>query len=290
MNLILPKHLTTVLSQLKPAVNGRHSQSFGRRLHQVQFDDQYYWLKFQYLGLSHVHERSFQNELNVYQRLSAQQPNITAPFQILSLNQTAQKNLGYLKSIENDEIIDSMLCVKHLSPLFQQNLHTLERDQVRHVLLQSIEVLEQLHDLGFVHGDLKPTHFRQYQSQAVLIDFEQSFHINEITTLSKQRDDSQSHTATPHYMAPELFHGQAKSFASDVYALGIIWLEWLNQQKIQQKTYLDWAKWHCQSLEIELPMRFKDFETVLSLMLAKHQAQRCTNFYQIKQRLNNNVY
>lgn len=283
MNLIPLKHLKRHLSQLKPAVNGGQSQSFGRRLHHLQVDDQLFWLKFQYQGFSPSHELSFQNELNIYKQLQQLNLNITAPFQIIASDAEALSTLEpYLEGILTSAGIESILCVQHLPALFLQDPQQMPIKQVREMLLMSLEVVAQLHRQGFVHGDLKPMHFRQNQADAVLIDFEQAFHIH-----AKSEHDN---TATPHYMAPELFHGEMKTYASDIYALGIIWLEWLNQHKLQQKSYVDWAKLHCQQLKIEMTEQFKCFEPVLTLMLAKQKQHRCTNFYQIKQILNNNVY
>lgn len=281
MNLIPIKQLQPLLSQLNPAVNGIQSQNFGRRLYHLQYDSDQFWLKLQLENHSQIHEGSFHHELKMYQLLFKQAPQLIAPTQIFSL---AEHELKDCMSIEGatSSWIKSILCIQNVEPLFDQNPNYMNRQQIIHTLLNSINILENLHELGFIHGDLKPMHFRVHQNRAVLIDFEQAFHYSKV--------EYQANTATPHYMAPELFHGEAKSFATDIYALGVIWMEWFAQQKFKQKSYLDWAKLHCQHLKIELSEPFKGFEMVLSLMLAKDKANRCTNFYQIKQILNNNVY
>ena len=221
--------------------------------------------------MSPAHEQSFVNELNFYQRLSCAVPKIILPFQIIEIEQCAEQ-----------PILPQLLVLPHSQKLFELNPQNLSQPQIQNVLLSSLCALEQLHGQGYIHGDLKPAHFRRYQDHVVMIDFEQMFERGSPTP--------QLNTATPHYMAPELFHAEQKSVVSDIYALGIIWLEWLNQQKLQQSSYLEWAKLHCQQLKIEMLPQFKNFETVLSMMLQKNKQLRCTNFYQIKQRLNNNVY
>ena len=78
-------------------------------------------------------------------------------------------------------------------------------------------------------------------------------------------------------MAPELFHGEAKTVQTDLYALGIILLEWLTDQRLQAASYQDWAYLHCQSLNIALPEPFQGFSPLLQGLLAKQQSQRWQN-------------
>lgn len=176
-----------------------------------------------------------------------------------------------------DDYIAQGIILQHTEALFKQAPYTLSQAEIYQCLNLSLDVLAQLHALSWVHGDLKVEHFRKINHRAVLIDFEQTFSVKS-TAMNKN-------TATPRYMAPELFHAQAKSYASDAYALGIIWLEWLTQKKLQAKSYLDWAKLHCQQLKIELPKQYQTFEAVLGMLLSKEKDHRCTNFYQIKQLL-----
>ena len=89
-------------------------------------------------------------------------------------------------------------------------------------------------------------------------------------------------TATPRYMAPELFHGEAKTLASDLYALGIIVYEWLTQRRLQAKSYQDWAYLHCQQLKIELPAAYLGFQDLLEAMLNKQKSQREVSFLALK--------
>lgn len=258
--------------QLKQALNPARSQRLGRRIYQVSLDAQLYWVKIQLPHMSPQHELSFQRELSHYQCMIKQCPELIPPFHILDLRHP--QGAG-------QDGLTAALMIRDTQAWFAIPPDTLDRSAIIEVLLQSLEMLEKLHGLGYIHGDLKAEHFRRFQEQAVFIDFEQMVDLT---------DQVQSNnTATPHYMAPELFHAEAKSLASDIYALGIIWLEWLNQCKFQEKTYLDWAKLHCQQLEIDLKSEYKAFEQVLSAILHRQKSKRCTNFYQIKQLLSDIV-
>lgn len=241
----------------------------GRQLYRVYHEQAYYWLKLQQHGFSPVSEQAFLHELALYQQLAiAAQPNraLCLPHQMLDLQAFDDRPDGVLAQV---------LCVQDSQALFAE-LSLMDLSAVVHALIQSLDVLARLHGAGFIHGDLKTVHFRLAQRRCYLIDFEQSHAIHAVAEkVTKQ-------TATPRYMAPELFHGQVKTIQSDIYALGVIWLQWLSQQRWASRRYMDWAIWHCQLLTVELPMDFRIFESILGCMLAKHCAQRYTCTHEIK--------
>lgn len=267
--------------KLPKAVNSLKSQSFGRRVYCMESDDRKYWLKLQVAHINSEYERSFLNELEIYRQLSdfeSADDKILCNFSISNINGHFQSNYGQSGHYLNNELfLEQVLSVEHADALFAKSPFGITFIDVVEILQKSLDVLDHLHQLEFIHGDLKVEHFRYLNHRAALIDLEQCCHI---TSVSKMPN-----TATPRYMAPELFHAESKSFATDVYALGVIWLEWLTQERFQQKNYLDWAKLHCQSLKIELSVGFKPLDDVLILMLSKNKVHRCSNIYQLKQLL-----
>lgn len=114
----------------------------------------------------------------------------------------------------------------------------------------AINKLAELHELGWIHGDVKAEHFRNFQQKPYLIDFEKTRSISSCNTVMD---------ATPRYMAPELFRGGYKSIQSDLYAFGIVLYEWLTQTRLEASSYRDWAVLHCQNLTIQLPTQFLIF-------------------------------
>ncbi|EKX45746.1 hypothetical protein GUITHDRAFT_62151, partial [Guillardia theta CCMP2712] len=87
------------------------------------------------------------------------------------------------------------------------------------LVLDMAQGLAYLHDSKIIHRDIKPQNIMvNSQGTAKLIDF----------GLSKQEEKSKSTSAsrscagTKNWMAPEVNAGEASSFASDVYSLGLV--------------------------------------------------------------------
>ena len=249
------------------ARNPLQAQNFGRRIYSIHHARQIWWLKIHLNHVNRISQQAFLNEINVYRQIAQQNSQVLLPFHIVQFKQPVEREGVWL---------NTALLVRNSRALFATSPAQLADDQVLQVLLRSLDCLEQLHQLGWIHGDLKVEHFRCYCQRSYLIDLEQASPVSQLNIQS---------SATPRYMAPEIFHGESKTIQSDLYALGIIWLEWLSQQRLQRKSYLDWAYLHCQQLEVRLPTRFFALESVLKAVLMKNKAQRCLNIYQVKQLL-----
>ena len=254
------------------------SLDFGRYLyqmslpHQVLIEPVFFWLKAQNMqpdGFIHAQD-GFKHELLLYQQWSEQQLNFLLPYQVLSIALLPLE----LVSVQ---LHPQALLLPHAQSMFEQNPNLMTFSQISFLMMQAVNVLDELAQLGWMHADLKAEHFVQYDSQIKLIDFEQAMPISSTHAAAMN--------ATPRYMAPELFHGEKKSLQSDIYALGIVLLEWLTGQRLQAKTYEDWAYLHCQWLIIDLPQQFKTFEPLLKRMLARQKTLRLSDFSQIKMRL-----
>lgn len=262
---------------LPPAVNAKQRQQMGRYLYRIHDDatadaNTGAWLKLQQQGIHAQCEQSFLHELQCYREIQALSQakaySILLDFEIIDPDQyfVIDPTQGFYP--QGLRIIDS-------AALFATA--PLHLDHVLQVFFQSLRVVEQLHDLGYLHADLKTAHFRQVKQGCYLIDFEQAVRIEQAAT--------QNITATPRYMAPELFHGQAKSIQSEIYALGVIWSAWLGQPRVQPVDYLAWAKWHCQDFEVQLDACYADLVPILSGMLSKHCSSRYGHIREIKQAL-----
>lgn len=239
--------------------------SWGRRLYRFEVAGQGYWLKFQLASSYSVLIDGFNAEFSFYQHALAMlpQPTFLPEVQIL-------ENFEF-----HSEQMSAALILKDLPPLLVRDPRQLSCDHVIHIIFKMLNAVEELHQMGWIHADLKPAHFLLEGSTCKLIDFEQSQTIG-------GTGHQQTITATPRYMAPELFHGEAKTVQTDLYALGIILLEWLSQSRLQAQSYQDWAYLHCQSLDIDLPQGFQCFNALLTGLLTKQKSQRLQNIMDAK--------
>ncbi|WP_287480713.1 protein kinase [Acinetobacter sp.] len=244
------------------------SLTFGRAFYRFQYQQQQYWLKTQDPSAHPHYVTGFLNELDFYRQGMTQShwPCILLPSQIVLCAEAVHPYIpaGQTALILSDAAPRITDCT------------ALSVWQIKTTLMDMIEAVQQLHQRGWIHGDLKKQHFVQYQQQTCLIDFEQAQRLN--LTAAQQ-----GLTATPRYMAPELFQGAEKTVQTDIYALGIIVYEWLTGQRLAAKNYQDWAYLHCQYLQIQLPPHLLQFETLLTGMLAKQKQHRFIDMQRVKE-------
>ncbi|WP_232050330.1 serine/threonine-protein kinase [Actinoplanes sp. OR16] len=89
---------------------------------------------------------------------------------------------------------------------------------------QVASALAEAHDLGIIHRDLKPDNILLSDASEVRLT---DFGIARILNLPSMTTPN-AVVGTPHYMAPEAFHGVTPSPATDVYALGVLLYELVN--------------------------------------------------------------
>lgn len=228
----------------------KQSLAFGRHIYLLQQHDKLYWLKYQDIGGHTQYIAGFEKEMATYQQNSSAP--FILPYQVLYSDST-QKHPNMLRTVHSDPALPKIT--------------TLSLEQIQQRLLEILRCIAAFHRMGLVHGDLKPSHLRFYQNNIKLLDFEQ------VQSLAVSSCDTPLN-ATPRYMAPELFHLEPKSQQTDLYALGIIVFEWLNQSSIQVKNYQDWAVFHCQTSSFQLPKPYHLFQKFLDDLLARQKAQR----------------
>ncbi|ALH96314.1 protein kinase domain-containing protein [Acinetobacter equi] len=256
-------------SQMEPSAfklkTKAQSLAYGRYLYEYDDGIHHVWIKTQLLNHHLQFERGFQQELNFYEQSKKNG---------LERIVLAHAIINNKPNIPELMFGQQSLVLPHAESIFNTSVLTLDITQVSHQILQVLNILEKLHEKDCIHGDLKHEHFIKFDHAIKLLDFEQSFYV--------QDEISHVLNATPRYMAPELFQGMTKSKASDIYALGIILLEWLSQTRLQAKTYQEWAVLHCQKLEILLPEQFLCFKPLLLMMLRKQKNQRVVDFSTLK--------
>ncbi len=110
------------------------------------------------------------------------------------------------------------------------NENPLAVDRVLDIIGQTLHGIEEAHLAGVVHADLKADNIILDQRRAgvdtvKIVDFG----IARLVTGfgGREQNEDRSISGTPEYMAPEVISGAPPSFASDIYAVGIILYELL---------------------------------------------------------------
>jgi serine/threonine-protein kinase len=116
-----------------------------------------------------------------------------------------------------------------LNEQLAQQGHPLEQAAATRILADLASALAYLHHLGAVHQDLKAHNvYVDPHGRAALGDLGNAYFVSQGGQVS----------GSPYYMAPEIYHGEGSSAASDVYSLGILMYELLcGERPYQGSTY-----------------------------------------------------
>lgn len=137
-----------------------------------------------------------------------------------------------------------------------------------YIMRRVLRALESLHDLGFVHCDVKPSNIMiDRLGYPKLIDYGRATTTNERLTFL---------LGTPMFMAPEMHRREAALPQSDIYAVGLVGLEMLRGQPLlphanfSEQDLLQYKMTLCDRLEELLPdhvRRNAEFVEVMRRML-----------------------
>src|SRR3954452_13984847 len=106
------------------------------------------------------------------------------------------------------------------------NENPLGVERVIDIVAQSLAGIEEAHLAGVVHADLKADNIILDQRRDG-VDIVKIVDFGIARLVTGVRDEDRSISGTPEYMAPEVISGAPPSFASDIYAVGIILYELL---------------------------------------------------------------
>ncbi len=162
------------------------------------------------------------------------------------------------------------------SSLARQIQQPISLEPKQKLILKSAQIIDSLHQSGWIHGDIKPSNILIGDSKDELQLFLTDF------ALSKQIGDSKSLnvSGTLAYLAPECWHGEGLSLQSDIYAFGVMLFEILMAKRAFSIDRLcsdharAWAIAHCQSPIPTLPAKYRHYQATLNQTLAKRREQR----------------
>lgn len=159
--------------------------------------------------------------------------------------------------------------------------------QTLSIIRQLAEAMQQAHDVGLTHGDLKPSNIMLEPAGVIrILDFGLASKADAQATTSMLQQDPQGTIA---YMAPERLLGAPLAPSIDVYALGVIFYELLNGQRpfadlsglalaaaLVQSSSDQWNY----SAELSLPLIH-----LIRRMTAKQAAQRLSSMAEVLDQL-----
>ena len=217
------------------------------------------------------------NQSNLQNSLST-----IAPPLLVCENSTLQI-LGWLQNLTilvmpyyaNSSLAKQLSAQKHL---------LLTDAQKHHFILQSAYLIHHLHNIGWLHNDIKPSNILLEDSLPNNTDnsgIRFDLLLTDFALASTLYQQSISNTAgTPAYLAPERWQGQGATVQSDIYAFGIMLYEILvgerpfNVDSDNDERLREWAILHCQYPVPILPVKYRRYQGIVDKALAKRVQKR----------------
>lgn len=163
-------------------------------------------------------------------------------------------------------------------------------ERVIDLVCQALSGIEEAHLAGVVHADLKSDNIIVDQRRAgvdlvKIVDFG----IARLVTGVREAED-RSISGTPEYMAPEVISGAPPSFASDIYAVGIILYELLAEKTpFFASSTTEILTHHLKTAPTLLTQRRSDLprelDAVIAKALAKHPSDRYASAAEMREAL-----
>jgi serine/threonine-protein kinase len=163
-------------------------------------------------------------------------------------------------------------------------------ERVVDIVSQALAGIEEAHLAGVVHADLKSDNIIVDQRRANVDSVKiVDFGIARLVTGVRESED-RSISGTPEYMAPEVISGAPPSFASDIYAVGIILFELLAQQTpffagTTTEILTNHLKVQPALLNAKRENIPRELDAVIAKALAKHPSDRYASAHEMREAL-----
>ena len=165
------------------------------------------------------------------------------------------------------------------------------------LIQQTAQLINSLHQVGWLHNDIKPSNILLEGLQANDADNSSiSFHpLLTDFALAERLDMAHANKSagTPAYLAPERWQGQSATLQSDIYAFGIMIYQLLVGERPfkiapqSSEPLRDWALQHCQQPIPSLPIEYEHYQTIINRALAKHREKRYSSMDEVLRDLQN---
>lgn len=176
---------------------------------------------------------------------------------------------------------------------------SLTAEQKQQLIVQAAKLIANLHHIGWLHNDIKPSNFLlegfmpnhadigDIVPNLLLADFALAEPINNGITQINKKNSTENNAGTPAYLAPERWQGQGATLQSDIYAFGIMLYEILAGErpfKIDNPSgapLREWTTQHCQQPIATLPLEYSRYQRIINKALAKRMEKRYQSMEEI---------
>ncbi|WP_296245199.1 MULTISPECIES: serine/threonine protein kinase [unclassified Psychrobacter] len=182
-----------------------------------------------------------------------------------------------LKVLNNNQKLTILVMPDYASGSLAQYLkQTLSDSQKHRFIVQTAHLVANLHNVGWLHNDIKPSNIlldnASLRLDLLLTDFALAQRFEALNV--------ENPAGTPAYLAPERWQGQGATMQSDVYAFGIMMYEVITGERpfsidsLSREPLKEWATQHCQKPIPKLPVEYSRYQGVINKALAKRVKRR----------------
>ncbi len=206
-------------------------------------------------GENTVVSRAYDRDLVRYVAVKALLPNATEDQKTRFLEQARflaklqDGNFANLVNVYSYDSKNAWMIMEYLPGSIEDRLRTgrLEDKVCLSILRQALEALKYLHDLGYIHGSIRPSN--------ILIDEDGHIKLSDFRSPNRDGSIKPPQGSLTKYAAPEVWKGELGSIgpATDFYCLGMTMLDCLYGDSLDSKVgqseaiggpELFWGRWH----------------------------------------------
>jgi len=172
--------------------------------------------------------------------------------------------ISYDELNEELYVVMELLTTEDLSVYLRRN--KLCREEKKEIFNSLELALRDLHELNYIHSDLKPENLCYYHDYKRGTKYIKILDYNLMSKLPKNTEVMNGSNGTYGYSAPEQFHGEICK-ASDIYAVGVIYLEMLCEGNMWEDCGDNYQKCRKKVLEkLEEIVEDKEYEKLSSYL------------------------
>lgn len=119
-------------------------------------------------------------------------------------------------------------------PTLKEGIHT-DQHNLQAIFKIVCQTVQEIHDMGIIHCDLKPANILLSKAGPIIIDFGLAYCLGKSTSDGIQGNII---SGSPEYMPPEMFQGIRSGPAIDIYALGCLLYEIITHKSLFQRPSL----------------------------------------------------